>query len=116
MRVESCTLFPNVNTIWRDGIPERCYRFTETLVDNIYEQRKKKELSKETIQRAVEALDKCVYGEPPMTEEEFEAKVNCSPSRGQYKIFLVDRFVCRPFYYEILANTSQRRSMSLDFM
>ena len=83
MRVESCTLFPNVNTIWRDGIPERCYRFTETLVDNIYEQRKKKELSKETIQRAVEALDKCVYGEPPMTEEEFEAKVNCSPSRGQ---------------------------------
>lgn len=83
VRVESCTLFPNINTIWRDRIPERCYRFTGTLVDNIREQRKKKELPKETIQRAVEALDKCVYGEPPMTEEEFEAKVNCSPSRGQ---------------------------------
>ena len=73
--VESCTLFPNVNTTWSDGIPERCHRFAGTIMNGIREQEKKRKLPREIMQKAVDALDKCVYDYPPMTEEEFEREV-----------------------------------------
>ena len=77
--VMGCTLFPNIETSWKGRIPNECYTLIETLINNISNQ--ERELSGGTIEKVVEALDKCVYGKPPMTAEEFEAKVQEQKTR-----------------------------------